>query len=176
MPLMSLIRNAAIDPTLFRYPSVGLGLREIVDRFTLNLLEDRPDGIIAHSLGCVVTWLAVHNANWQGPIVLLAPPLASLPATRLIPSFLRCPFAPLLDHRALMSDSNFELPKLDGCRIKTISGRFDLSVPLYCTHHANVEQSSVMLHTHNSMLFSASVAQSCTNWITNRLNDGIRRF
>lgn len=164
-PLLYRLNNDSIDATLFRYPSVGLGLDGIVDRLSSNLQEHRPDGIVAHSLGCVATWLAIRNTDWRGPLVLLAPPLTTLPATRLIPRFMRCPFAPLLDHLELMTAPGFQLPDLAGCAIKTIAGRFDFSVPTFCTRHHKVEESSVTLHTHNSMLFSASVARACSEWL-----------
>lgn len=103
--------------------------------------------------------------NGGGPIVLLAPPLTVIPCTRLIPSFLRWPFAPLLDHRRLTSDVRFSLPELDGCAIKTIAGRFDFSVPLSCTRHPEVDDATVLIHTHNSMLFASEVARFCLDWI-----------
>ena len=155
----------SVNATLFRYPSVGLGLDGIVDQLSSNLTRYRPSGIVAHSLGCVAAWLAIHNTGWRGPLVLLAPPLTALPSTRLIPRFLRWPFAPLLDHRKLMATSGFQLPTLVGCAIKTIAGRFDFSVPVSCTRHHDVDESSVTMHTHNSMLLSASVARACTDWV-----------
>ena len=106
----------SVDATLYRYPSVGLGLDDIVDRLSSNLREHRPDGIVAHSLGCVATWLAVRNTDWRGPLVLLAPPLTAIPATGLIPRIMRWPFAPLLDHRELTTASGFQLPTLPGMR------------------------------------------------------------
>lgn len=164
-PLLRRMHRDSVDATLFRYPSVGLGFDGIVDRLTSNLREHRPDGIVAHSLGCVVTWLAVQDTDWRGPLVLLAPPLNALPATRLIPRFMRWPFAPLLDHRQLMNATGGNLPVLPGCAIKVIAGRFDFSVPLSCTRHDDINESSVTPHTHNSMLFSSSVARACSEWV-----------
>ncbi|GAA5505609.1 alpha/beta fold hydrolase [Novipirellula caenicola] len=171
-PLLRRLQRDSVEATLFRYPSVGLRLDDIVDRLSSNLREQRPDGIVAHSLGCVATWLAVHNTGWSGPLVLLAPPLTALPATRLIPGCMRWPFAPLLDHRERMTAPGFRLPMLTGCAIKTIAGRFDFSVPASCTRHPNVEEASVTLHTHNSMLFSASVARACSEWLVRANKSG----
>ena len=171
-PLLWRMHHDSVDATLFRYPSVGLGLDGIVDRLSSNIRQRRPDGIVAHSLGCVATWLAVHNSDWHGPLVLLAPPLRVLPATRLIPGFMRWPFAPLLDHREFMTASGFQLPTLTGCTVKTIAGRFDFSVPLACTRHPNVDESSITMHTHNSLLFSAAIARACSDWILGGCKSG----
>lgn len=164
-PLLWRLRRDSLLATLYRYPSVGLGLDDIVYRLSSNLREQRPDAIVAHSLGCIVTWLAAHETNWHGPLVLLAPPFTTIPSTRLIPRFLRWPFAPLLDHRSLTTTPGFQLPTLVGCDIKTVAGRFDTSVPLSCTHNNDVDEASVTLHTHNSMLFSSAVAKTCSDWV-----------
>ncbi|WP_372897193.1 alpha/beta fold hydrolase [Stieleria sp.] len=164
-PLISRLSSDSSHATLFRYPSVGLSLEDIVAKLSLNLREQPPDAIVAHSLGCVATWLAVHEAKWNGPIVMLAPPFSTIPSTRLLPRFLRWPFAPLLDHRALTAASGFQLPKLTACPMMTVAGRFDFSVPLSCTRHGNLEESLVTFDTHNSMLFSSSVATACLDWV-----------
>ncbi|XZE52903.1 esterase/lipase family protein [Planctomycetaceae bacterium SH139] len=166
-PFMRRIERGGLAVQLFRYPSVGLELRDIVDRLSASLRESPPDAIIAHSLGCVATWLAVHDNTWRGPIVFLAPPLKRLPLTRLIPPFLRWPFAPLLDHRALMAAPNFRLPELSGCTIRTVAGRCDLLVPLSCTYHDDITDPYVTMDTHNSMLFSPRIARQCCAWLTN---------
>ncbi|MEM1070659.1 MAG: alpha/beta fold hydrolase [Planctomycetota bacterium] len=164
-PLLHELTSDSVRASLIRYPSVGLGLDEIVSSLAERLRADPPDAIVAHSLGGFATWLAVAVSEWRGPIVLLAPPLTVIPCTRLIPSFLRWPFAPLLDHRRLTSDVRFSLPELDGCAIKTIAGRFDFSVPLSCTRHPEVDDATVLIHTHNSMLFASEVARFCLDWI-----------
>ncbi|WP_186775907.1 alpha/beta fold hydrolase [Rubripirellula tenax] len=127
-PLLRRLNDVSTSAELFRYPSVGLELAEIVARLSRHLRDTPPDSIIAHSLGCIASWFAVRDADWRGTIVLLAPPLKTLPLTRLIPSFARMPFAPLLDHRDLFTDPEFRLPTLPGCTIQTIAGRNDLLV------------------------------------------------
>jgi pimeloyl-ACP methyl ester carboxylesterase len=163
-PLLRRLNDVSTSAQLFRYPSVGLELAEIVARLSRHLRDTPPDSIIAHSLGCIASWFAVRDADWRGPIVLLAPPLKTLPLTRLIPSFARMPFAPLLDHRDLFTDPEFRLPTLPGCTIQTIAGRNDLLVPLSCTRQTDVTTTWVTMHTHNSMLFSPSVARRCLSW------------
>ncbi len=164
-PLIRRLHAASFEASLFRYPSVGLPLSDIVARLCANLRKNRPDALIAHSLGCIATWLAVHETQWHGPIVLLAPPFTTIPSTRLIPRFLRWPFAPLLDHCDLTSNPHFRLPDLVNCHVRTIAGRFDFSVPMSCTHHADVDDSQRALHTHNSMLFATSIATLCSDWV-----------
>jgi predicted alpha/beta hydrolase family esterase len=88
-PFMWRMHRDSVNAALFRYPSVGLGLDGIVDQLSSNLTMYQPDGIVAHSLGCVAAWLAIHHTGWRGPLVLLAPPLTALPSTRLISRFLR---------------------------------------------------------------------------------------
>jgi hypothetical protein len=102
----------------------------------------------------------------------LAPPLKTLPVTRLIPSVMRWPFAPLLDHRALMMGLNFRLPTLTGCTIKTIAGRLDILVPLSCTRHDEVADAVVTMDTHNSILFSPRIAQQCCDWLAGPWQSG----
>jgi len=171
-PLMRRLEHDLESVQLFRYPSVGLELTKIVERLSEHLRKSRPDAIVAHSLGCIATWLAAHDANWCGPIVCLAPPFKTLPLTRFIPPFFRWPFAPLLDHRTLMTDSSFRLPALTGCTIRTIAGRFDFIVPLSCTHHDDVADACVTMDTHNSMLFSSRIAQQCRDWLVNPEQSG----
>jgi len=165
-PLMHRLEGHFASVQLFRYPSVGLDLSSIVHRLAQHLHESKPHAILAHSLGCIATWQAVFASKWRGPIVCLAPPLKTLPITCLIPSFMRWPFAPILDHRRLTMDPNFRLPKLTGCTIKTIAGRFDTLVPLSCTLHDDVADSLVTMDTHNSMLLSRRIARQCCDWLT----------
>ncbi|MEM6690613.1 MAG: alpha/beta fold hydrolase [Planctomycetota bacterium] len=169
-PLLQRLNDAAVSAQLFRYPSVGLELGEIVSRLSKYLEESRPDAIIAHSLGCIAVWLAAHDAQRRGRLVFLAPPLKTLPVTRLIPSMMRFPFAPLLDHRALFSASAFDLPTLSGCTIRTISGRNDYLVPISCTRHPDVTDARMTIHTHNSMLFSRRVADLSRDWILSEIS------
>jgi hypothetical protein len=164
-PLISRLNQRSLDATLFRYPSVGFSLSQIVDRLSVCLREKAPDAVIAHSLGCMATSLAVRETGWTGPIVFLAPPFSTLPLTRLIPEFLRWPFKPLIDHRALTSSSTYQPPRFIGCSVKSIVGRFDGAVPMYCSHNDNVDEQSVLPHTHNSLLFSSVVADLCSQWI-----------
>lgn len=164
-PLIYRLKHRSLDAVLFRYPSVGLPLQEIVDRLVSRLRDDRPAAVIAHSLGCMATMLAIRETGWTGPVVLIAPPFSTLPLTQWIPRFLRWPFAPLLDHRVLTSDSKYQFPKLDGCAVKSILGRFDGAVPIRCSHNPNVDEQRILLHTHNSLLFSSVVAELCCDWI-----------
>jgi len=143
-PLLARLRCRSLDATLFRYPSVGLSLPDIIARLASNLREKSPDGIIAHSLGCIATSLAVHKTDWRGPIVFLAPPFSTLPATRMIPRFIRWPFAPLLDHRSLTSASNYRPPVLSNCPTKSIVGRFDYAVPMSCSRSDWVDESCAL--------------------------------
>lgn len=161
-PLLRRLNHRSIDATLVRYPSVGLRLNDIVERLISNLLERPPDGIVAHSLGCFVVADAICQAGWRGPVVLIAPPFRTLPLSRLIPPFLHWPFAPLLDHRRQTSRDNYRPANLNGCQVKTISGRFDWVVPTSCSGNHNL---TILPHTHNSVLFSATVAKICRQWI-----------
>jgi hypothetical protein len=171
------LRKRSLNAALYRYPSVGLPLARIVDGLASHLESERPQGIIAHSLGCAATLLAIGKTSWTGPIVLLAPPMRTLPLTRLIPTFLRWPFAPLLDHRSLTSrlgtsrlgTSEFvtELSAPPSCQVMTIAGRLDLSVPLSCTRLIGAKETRTLWHTHNSLLLSPAVANSCANWMMN---------
>ncbi len=160
------LRRQSLDAKLFRYPSVGLTLNHIIDAVTQNLTDDPPHGIIAHSLGCFATLQAIHRTSWTGPVVLLAPPMQTLPFTRIIPKFMRWPFAPLLDHRTWTTTAANEMsaPKL--CRVMTIAGRMDMTVPRSCTHLRGVQNSRTLWHTHNSMLLSPTVVDLCAQWIS----------
>lgn len=164
-PLLIRLRRGAADASLFRYPSVGLSLHTIVDRFCRHLTTSPPTGIVAHSLGCIVTIMAAAETGWAGPIAFLAPPFSPLPLTKPIPAFLRFPFAPLLDHRTLLTDPRYRLPSLPNCPKLVIAGRFDITVPLGCTQKYEVDQYHVVPHTHNSMLFSRAVAETCFDWV-----------
>lgn len=166
-PLLRNLGHGSITASLFRYPSVGLPLLAIVDRLAKDIAISKPTGIVAHSLGCFATIFALQEIDWRGPIVLLAPPFSQIPATRFIPSLLRYPFGPLLDHRSFLSDSKFQLPRLPECCKLTIAGRFDLTVPIHCTRGYPVDDFRIVLHTHNTMLASARVANLCVNWIRN---------
>ena len=170
--MINRFRRRSLDATLFRYPSVGLPLADIVDRLSTSLHRKPPDAIVAHSLGCMATSLAVRETNWRGPVVLLAPPFATLPATRMIPAFLRWPFAPLIDHRAMTSAANYQPPDFAGCSVKTIVGRFDFAVPMSCSHCEGEDDFCRVLHTHNTMLFSARVASLCADWIASSGSGG----
>ena len=163
-PLLSRLRDRSLVSDLFRYPSVGLPLEEIVDRLVVRLQQAAPDALVAHSLGCFVTALAVERCGWQGRIVFMAAPLRTLPLTRLIPSGMRWPFAPLLDHRKLTSAADYRPPLLDGCRVKSIVGRCDLAVPLACSQACCIGTTQISWHSHNSMLFSRRVAGWCADW------------
>jgi pimeloyl-ACP methyl ester carboxylesterase len=133
-PLTARLRRQSLDAKLFRYPSVGLSLNEIIDRVAKNLIDDPPRGIIAHSLGCVATLQAIHRISWTGPIVLLAPPIKTLPLTRFVPTLMRCPFAPLIDHREWTSVDGQSISAPPQCPTMTIAGRVDMTVPRSCTH------------------------------------------
>lgn len=163
------LRKRSLNATLHRYPSVGLPLSQIVDGLASHFESERPQGIIAHSLGCAATLLAIGETSWKGPIVLLAPPMRMLPLTRLIPAFLQWPFAPLLDHRIWTSGLGAELSAPPSCQVMTIAGRFDMSVPPSCTRLIGTKETRALWHTHNSLLLSPAVANLCANWmITNR--------
>jgi hypothetical protein len=169
-PLLSSLRRRSLLVTLFRYPSIGLSLQCITERLANRLRENPPDAIIAHSLGCMAASLAVRDTGWAGPIVLLAPPFSTLPATLIIPRVLRWPFAPLLDHRSLTSASSYRPPELDGCATKTIVARFDYAVPNRCSTHPSIDEFCVMAHTHNSLLFSSAVSSQSADWVVNRIS------
>lgn len=166
------LRKRSLNATLYRYPSVGLPLARIVDGLMSHLESERPQGIIAHSLGCAATLLAIEESSWKGRIVLLAPPMRTLPLTRLIPTFMRWPFAPLIDHRSWTSGLSTEgacaeLSAPPSCQVMTIAGRLDLSVPLSCTRLIGAKETRTLWHTHNSLLLSSAVANSCANWMMN---------
>jgi hypothetical protein len=169
-PMLARLRRGSTKAALFRYPSVGLSLQAIVDRLCRKLSLEPPNGIVAHSLGCVVTILAAQKTGWTGPIAFLAPPFSPLPVTTHIPSMLRFPFAPLLDLRSLLSDQEFRLPALPNCPKLVIAGRFDCTVPLRCTRSYSVDEYRVVLHTHNSLLISPSIADACFDWIATKSN------
>lgn len=164
-PLLGNLQHRSMSASLFRYPSLGLPLRTIVDRLAEDLATSKPTGIVAHSLGCFATVLAVAQVDWRGPIVFLAPPFSQIPITASIPSFLRYPFGPLLDHRSVLSRTDFHLPCLSGCGKLAIAGRFDLTVPISSTQSYRVDEYRIVNHTHNTMLASAKVADLCINWI-----------
>ena len=164
-PLLRNLQCGDMSASLFQYPSLGLPLQTIVDRLALDLVTRNPSGIVAHSLGCFATVLALAQIDWQGPIVFLAPPFSQIPITTFLPSFFRYPFGPLLDHRSLLSRHDFQLPSLPRCRKLTIAGRFDLTVPLHCTKGYRVDEYRIAEHTHNTMLASGRVASMCANWI-----------
>lgn len=163
--LAARLRRQSLDAQLFRYPSVGLSLNDIIDRVAKNLIDDPPHGIIAHSLGCVVTLQAIHRISWAGPIVLLAPPMQTLPLTRFIPPLMRWPFAPLIDHRRWTAADGHSISAPPRCRTMTIAGRIDMTVPRSCTHLSGAQHSHTLWHTHNSMLLSSAAADLCVQWI-----------
>jgi predicted alpha/beta hydrolase family esterase len=163
--LLRRLHDRSLEPVLFGYPSVGLPLQTLIDRLSEQLRSDPPSAIIAHSLGCMVTSEAILATAWSGPLILLAPPFATLPATRRIPRFMRWPFGPLIDHCLLTSSPHYQPPVFPGCRVKSIAGRFDLTVPLRCTRNKNVEEYCVLNQTHNSLLFSSAVVDLCADWI-----------
>ena len=169
-PMIARFRHRSVDASLFRYASVGLPLPSITARLASDLRANPPRGIVAHSLGCVATLLAVRHVGWTGPIVLLAPPFQTLPITRFIPRFLRFPFSPLLDLRAMTTAAGYTPPLPDNCKILTIAGRFDTSVPLDCTRCNSIDAHRTIDATHNSMLFSIAVADACCDWL--RSHDG----
>ncbi len=164
-PLTTRLQRQSLDAKLFRYPSVGFSLNEIIDRVAKNLIDDPPGGIIAHSLGCVATLEAIHRISWAGPIVLLAPPIKTLPLTRFIPRLMRWPFAPLIDHREWTSADGQSLSAPPQCPTMTIVGRVDMIVPRSCTHLNGTHQSHTLWHSHNSMLLSSAVVNLCVQWI-----------
>jgi hypothetical protein len=164
-PLLRNLGQGSIRASLFRYPSVGLPLRAVVGRLAEDLAISKPTGIVAHSLGCFATILALEEIDWRGPIVFLAPPFSQIPVTAFIPSIFRYPFGPLLDHRTVLSESKFQLPCLPECRKLTIAGRFDLTVPIHCTRSYPVDDFRIVQHTHNTMLASGRVANLCVTWI-----------
>jgi len=165
--LTTRLQRKSLDAKLCRYPSVGLSLNEIVDRVAKNLTDDPPFGIIAHSLGCVATLQAIHQISWAGPIVLLAPPLQTLPLTRIIPPFMRWPFAPLIDHRKWSAVDGQFITAPPHCRTMTITGRVDMTVPRSCTRLSGAQKTRALWHTHNSMLMSSTVVDLCVQWIKN---------
>ncbi|MEM8670930.1 MAG: hypothetical protein AAGG48_25605 [Planctomycetota bacterium] len=65
-PLLHELTSDSVRASLIRYPSVGLGLDEIVSSLAERLRADPPDAIVAHSLGGFATWLAVAVSEWRG--------------------------------------------------------------------------------------------------------------
>ena len=161
---MRRLRRRSCDPTLFRYPSVSLDLESIVTRLLNHLQRDPPAAIIGHSLGSIVTLMAVQRSGWSGPIVLLAPPLHPLPLGRLIPRRMRKPFAPLLDLNAMTSADGYRPPIPEHCEILAIAGRWDGHVPPGCTRDDRLSAHEVVAATHNSLLLSDRVADRCAEW------------
>ncbi len=163
-PLISRLHDRGLDAELFRYPSIGLSLNEIVDRLSANLREHTANGIVSHSLGCFATLMAARQIGWTGPMALLAPPMRTLPATRLIPTRMRQPLAPLLDHRSLTSAAGYRPSVPPGCRVRAIAGRFDFTVPLNCTHCEEFADHRVLSTTHNGLLLSRKAVDLCFDW------------
>ena len=167
-PLLNNLKRRSMSASLFRYPSLGLPLHTIVEGIAEDLVTSKPEGIVAHSLGCVATVLAVAKVDWRGPVVFIAPPFSPIPITAFIPSFLRYPFGPLLDQRMLLSREDFQLPSIPECRKLVIAGQFDLTVPIRCTKSYRVDEYRIVKHTHNSMLMSSKVADLCMHWLRDK--------
>ena len=165
-PLRRALRRQSIDARLVRYPSIGLPLPDVIDHVADGLAHVNPEAIVAHSLGCVAAIHAVEATGWTGPIVLLAPPMRTLPGTRFIPNRLRWPFAPLLDHRRL-TKSEPKWPTLSGCRVRAIAGRYDVMVPHWLTTCDQFDDHRTLPLTHNGLLFSRTVVDLTVEWIRN---------
>lgn len=114
---------------------------------------------------CEATIRVVHGFGVAS--VVFRPLLRNLGRGSITASLFRYPFGPLLDHRSFLSDSKFQLPSLPECCKLTTAGRFDLTVPIHCTRGYPVDDFRIVLHTHNTMLASARVANLCVNWIRN---------
>lgn len=168
IPLQRRLAAKGLSAEIFSYPSINLSLVDVSHLFAERLNQQKPDAIVAHSMGCVATLLAVQLAIWSGPIVMLAPPLKGIPSVRWIPRLVHQWIVPLTELNGMPGSLNDHIKIPVDCPLRVIAGLFDLSVPIASTRHEAVCDHRVVCCTHNGLLISRKAADLAAEWIVQR--------
>lgn len=139
-----------------------------LSEFLRHRQHDGPMSIVAHSMGSIVTraalkLTAIGNLN---RLVLLAPPNCGSPVAKSLNFVLGWACTPFRD---LSSDQNSYVNKMSvdlPCPTGVIAARFDLQVPVASTYLPGLADHAVFFATHNSLLFSPTVARFVNEFLT----------
>lgn len=170
-PLCFRLRSRGFRVTNWGYPSLWQTIAEHAGRFREYLahsLSDEPCvHIIAHSMGAIV----VRSALAQGPlanlgrVILFAPPNQGTPVARhaaRIVGRLSKGIGDLSDQRNSYVN---RLPGLHSIDVGIVAARFDMLVPVACTHVDGERQHVVLNATHNSLLLSRTAVDLALSFI-----------
>jgi len=131
-------------------------LRQIIDE---RLESGSRVHVVAHSMGSIVTRLALSLGDNSGRAVLIAPPNRGSPVARFLAPLMPS-FCPVVDE--LSSHPNSFVNRLPPCgnvEIGCIAARFDLLVPPSCTELDGQADRVCLTATHNSLVFQRRTAR-----------------
>ena len=123
--------------------------------------------VVAHSMGAIVTRLALSDVSITGRLVLIAPPNRGAPLASAVGPLLR-PILPIVDQ--LSSRPSSFVNQLTGpsdLDIGVIAGKLDLIVPTSCTPLANQTDHLRLWSSHNVMLFQPRVVRLVHHFLQN---------
>lgn len=178
-PLRFRLRGFGYQPECWSYPSLFGSIETHAARFREYLesldKEGQPYHIVAHSMGSIITRVALSEGPLTGlqRIVLLAPPNAGSPMTRLAPPFVKkycLPVAELADiPTSFVNNLNFET----SVDVGVIAARFDMLIPLASTHLEGQCAHTVLPASHSSLLLSGRMATHVREFLRHGRFEGV---
>ena len=163
LPCSAYLRCCGFRSKFWGYPTLREPFDNSAKRFASSLAKIDEHGrkfhIVAHSMGSIVTLLALQYAqlNNLGRIVFLAPPMQGVPIAGSTPKFLNT----WITNLESMSDGPNGLHRSvrfnDSVPTMVIAARYDALVPLRNTHLPGRHERLELIATHNSLLIDPRV-------------------
>lgn len=160
LPLAHCLKGKGFKVYNWGYESLFASLEEHGKQFYqfLASLEEENLYILAHSMGCIVTRIALAQGALAKlkRLVFLAPPNTGSPLARLAAPVGRL-FKPIPQLADAPTSLVNQLKPSWEYELGVIAAKFDLIVPEHCTHLGNEKDYILLKQTHNSLLLAPKV-------------------